>query len=73
MNAPQDKVDLDQLTFEALLDRLDQITQQMESRDVGIEAAMSLYEEAAELHRVATARLDGISQRIAAIAPTAEP
>jgi exodeoxyribonuclease VII small subunit len=64
--------DFDRLTFEQLLERLDELTQQMESRDVGIEAAVDLYEQAAALHAAASLRLNNISKRIDALTPIDE-
>ena len=61
--------DLDRLTYEQLLERLESLTERMASGDIGIEEATELYERASALHAVATERLERIEARIAALAP----
>jgi len=61
--------DLDRLSYEQLLERLESLTERMASGDIGIEEATELYERASALHAVATERLERIEARIAALAP----
>ncbi len=63
--------ELDALTFEQLVDRLDELTGQLSRGDLGIEAAADLYEQAERVHRAATARLAAVQARIDALRPTA--
>jgi exodeoxyribonuclease VII small subunit len=63
--------DLDTLTFEQLLQRLEQVTLQLSDGELGIEAAADLYERAKVLHAAAGDRLDRVSARIAALDPPA--
>lgn len=56
--------DYDAMTFEQLLDALEQLTDRMASGQIGIEEAAELYEEAGRLHAVASARLDRVQERI---------
>jgi len=58
--------DLGALTFEQLLERLEEITRRMASGDIGIEAVTDLYEEAGRLHAEATERLEGVRLRLEA-------
>jgi exodeoxyribonuclease VII small subunit len=60
---------LEAMTFEELLAALEDITQQMESREVGIEAAMDLYEQAEQLHAAAAQRLERITARLDELEP----
>ena len=57
--------DLAALTFEQLLERLEELTAQLSSGEVGIEAAADLYEQAGLVYEVAKARLDAVQARIA--------
>ncbi len=59
--------DLNTLSFEQLLDELESVTKQIESREIGIEAATDLYERAGQLHAAATDRLAAIEARIRSI------
>jgi len=61
--------DLDRLSYEQLLERLESLTERMASGDIGIEEATELYERASALHAVAIERLERIEARIAALAP----
>ena len=56
--------DYDAMTFEQLLDALEQLTDRMASGQIGIEEAAELYEEAGRLHALATARLERVQARI---------
>jgi exodeoxyribonuclease VII small subunit len=58
---------LDAMTFEQLLDELEAVTRQIESREIGIEAATDLYERAGLLHAAATQRLARVEDRIRSI------
>jgi exodeoxyribonuclease VII small subunit len=66
-----DDVDLDQLTYEQLVERLERLTDQMAAGDIGIEAAAALYEEAGRLHTAASERLSAIQRRIEELKPDA--
>ena len=56
--------DLDALTFEELVDRLEALTAQLADGGIGIERAADLYERAQRLHAAATARLEAVARRI---------
>jgi exodeoxyribonuclease VII small subunit len=56
--------DLSLLTFEQLVDQLEEITQRMAAGDIGIEEVADLYEQAGRLHAAAAARLEAVRQRI---------
>jgi exodeoxyribonuclease VII small subunit len=58
---------LDAMTFEELLDELEAVTRQIESREIGIEAATDLYERAGLLHAAAAQRLASVEDRIRSI------
>jgi exodeoxyribonuclease VII small subunit len=58
---------LDDLSFEELLDELESVTRQIENREIGIEAATDLYERAGKLHTAATQRLASVEARIHSI------
>lgn len=57
------------MTYEELVDALEQLTHRMADGDVGIEEAVDLYERAGRLHAQASERLDRIQERIARLAP----
>lgn len=57
------------MTYEELVDALEQLTHRMADGDVGIEEAVDLYERAGRLHAQAAERLDRIQERIARLAP----
>jgi exodeoxyribonuclease VII small subunit len=67
--AISDDDDLEALTFEQLLARLEGVTAQLADGDLGIEAAADLYERARVLHAAAGERLERVSRRIAALEP----
>jgi exodeoxyribonuclease VII small subunit len=52
-------------TFEELVGELEAVARQMESSELGIEAATDLYGRAAALHTAATERLTRVQQRLA--------
>lgn len=56
--------DLSKLSFEALLDLLEQMTRQMAAGDIGIEAVADLYEQAGRLHTEAADRLEQVRRRL---------
>jgi exodeoxyribonuclease VII small subunit len=66
--AGSDRDDLAALTFEQLLERLEEITRRMASGDIGIEAVTDLYEEAGRLHAEAAERLEQVRRRLDALA-----
>lgn len=68
--APEDFSEFAEHSFEELLAMLEDVTRRMESREIGIEQAADLYEQAGRLHRAAVARLDFVEQRIERLRPT---
>ncbi len=52
------------LTYEQLVERLEELADNMSSGQLGIESATALYEEARTIHALAQARLDGVRKRI---------
>jgi exodeoxyribonuclease VII small subunit len=60
--------DLEQLSFEELVELLESLARQMASGEVGIELAADLYEQAGEVHREATERLARVQARLEALA-----
>lgn len=65
------EADLETMTFEQLLDTLEQLTRQMASGAIGIEEAAALYERAGVLHAAATERLERVQRRIDDLRPPA--
>lgn len=63
--------DVSSMTYEELVDALEQLTHRMADGDVGIEEAVDLYERAGRLHAQAAERLAGIQERIARLGPAA--
>lgn len=61
--------DVSSMTYEELVDALEQLTHRMADGDVGIEEAVDLYERAGRLHALAAERLARIQERIARLAP----
>lgn len=61
--------DYDAMTYEQLLDVLEELTARMASGDVGIEQATELYERADRLHTLAAERLEKVQDRIARLTP----
>ncbi len=66
---PEDFSDLADQSFEQLMASLEEVARRMESREIGIEQAADLYEQAGRLHRAAVARLDAVEQRIQGLRP----
>jgi exodeoxyribonuclease VII small subunit len=64
--------DLAAMTFEQLLDALEDLTRRMASGSIGIEEAAALYEEAGALHAAATERLERVPRRIDELRPPGE-
>ena len=64
--------DVSSMTYEKLVDSLEELTHRMADGEVGIEEAVELYERAGRLHAQAAERLAGIQERIARLAPTPE-
>jgi exodeoxyribonuclease VII small subunit len=56
--------DLEALSFEELVDRLEALTDQLADGGIGIERAADLYERAQRLHAAAAARLEAVAKRI---------
>ncbi|HZD64499.1 MAG TPA: exodeoxyribonuclease VII small subunit [Acidimicrobiales bacterium] len=59
--------DLDTLSYEELVDLLEDLTRRMSSGEVGIEAATDLYEQAGVVHHAASERLARVRDRLAAL------
>jgi exodeoxyribonuclease VII small subunit len=57
------------MTYEELIEALEELTEQMASGAIGIEEATDLYERATLLHRAAADRLAAIEARIAHLTP----
>jgi len=55
---------LDALTYEELVEMLEDLTRRIASGEVGIEEASELYERAGFIHRLAAERLDQVRARI---------
>ncbi|MHB1444949.1 MAG: exodeoxyribonuclease VII small subunit [Acidimicrobiales bacterium] len=55
------------LSFEALLEKLESLVGQLSSGEVGIEAAADLYEQAGLVYAEAKGRLDAVQARIDAL------
>jgi exodeoxyribonuclease VII small subunit len=55
---------LDGLTYEELVEKLEELTRRIAAGDVGIEEASELYERAGVVHRLAAERLDQVRARI---------
>jgi exodeoxyribonuclease VII small subunit len=64
---------LDSMSFEQLLEELEMVTRQIESREIGIEAATDLYERAGLLHAAAAQRLATVEERIRSIDESQSP
>lgn len=58
MSEDDDVEDLEELTFEEALDRLQTIVDDLESGDLGLEEAMDAFEEGNELAEICRKRLD---------------
>ena len=52
------------MTYEQLVDALEQLTQRMADGQIGIEEAVELYERAGRLHSLASERLARVQERI---------
>lgn len=61
--------DLDALSFEQLVDRLEAAAAELADGGLGIERAADAYERAQRLHAAATARLDAVVRRIEGLSP----
>jgi exonuclease VII small subunit len=59
LNVPEVE-ELHKLTYEELVALLETLTQNMASKDIGIELATQMYEKAKTIHRIASERLDSI-------------
>jgi exodeoxyribonuclease VII small subunit len=55
---------LESLTYEQLVEKLEDLTHRIASGDVGIEEASELYERAGEIYRLAAERLAQVRARI---------
>jgi exodeoxyribonuclease VII small subunit len=58
----------DSRTFEELMGALEEVTERLAAGDLGIEAAVDLYEEAQRLHALASERLAQVQARVEALA-----
>ena len=59
-----DTRDLAALTYEQLVEKLEDLTRRIASGEVGIEEASELYERAGVIHRLAAERLAQVRARI---------
>ncbi len=55
---------MESLTYEQLVDALEDLARRMAAGDVGIEEAAELYEQAGAIHRLASERLERVRRRI---------
>jgi exodeoxyribonuclease VII small subunit len=60
-------------TFEELMTALEEVTGRLAAGDLGIEAAVDLYEEAQRLHALASERLAQVQARVEALASSERP
>ncbi len=58
------------LTFDAALDKLEELAAQLEGGDVPLEKALEVYESAVHLFAFCRRRLDGMEQRIEQLSET---
>ena len=58
------------LTFDAALDKLEELAAQLEEGDVPLEKALEVYEAAVHLFAFCRQRLDGMEQRIEQLSET---
>ncbi|GAC1479738.1 MAG: hypothetical protein NVS1B12_17260 [Acidimicrobiales bacterium] len=65
-------VDLSSLSFEEIVELLEQMTRRMAAGDIGIEAVADLYEQAGRLHAEAAERLEGVRRRLGSISSNEE-
>ena len=56
------------MSYEELVEALEQLTQRMAEGDIGIEKAVELYERAGRLHALAAERLARVQERIERLA-----
>ena len=56
------------MTFEQLVEALEQLTERMADGEIGIEEAVDLYERAGRLEGLARSRLERVQRRIEALA-----
>ena len=61
--------DMDEYTFEQLVEELELLTDRMAAGDIGIEEAADLYEQAQQLHALAEERLRRVQERIEQLTP----
>ena len=65
--------ELDALSYEQLVERLESIVSRMAAGDIGIEEVADLYEEAGRLHAAATERLERVRRRVEGLVGASEP
>ena len=63
---------IESLTFEELVGALERVAARLASGDLGIEAAVDLYEQAELLHDAAQERLAAVEARIERLSPPAQ-
>lgn len=59
--------ELEELSFEELMELLEDLTRRMADGEVGIEEAAELYERAGAVHRAASERLARVQARLAGL------
>ena len=67
-----ERPDYDSLSFEQLVAALEDLTDRMSSGEIGIEEAADLYEQAEQLHALASERLARVQARIEARAASGQ-
>ena len=65
--------DLNGLTYEELVERLESLVNKMAGGDIGIEEVADLYEEAGRLHAAAAERLERVKRRVEGLVGGSEP
>lgn len=68
-----EQADLDQLSYEQLVERLEQIVSRMAAGEIGIEEVADLYERAGRIYALAAERLERVRARIETLAPPPAP
>ncbi len=63
----QTGADLESMTFEALVNELEEVARAMDRGDIGIEEAADLYGRAGALHAAANDRLSRVQERLASL------
>ncbi len=65
---PPEPMSPESMTYEQLVEALEQLTERMADGAIGIEEAVDLYERAGRLEELARGRLERVQKRIEALA-----